>query len=95
MNKLQNYIAGNWVTGEGEGQTLFNAVTGEAIAAASSKGLDFKAMLEYGRKVGNPALRKMTFHQRGEYAQSPGASPSETPGHLLQDQLLYRRNESG
>ena len=65
MNKLQNYIAGNWVTGEGEGQTLFNAVTGEAIAAASSKGLDFKAMLEYGRKVGNSSLRKMTFHQRG------------------------------
>ncbi|MEI9909522.1 MAG: phenylacetic acid degradation bifunctional protein PaaZ [Bacteroidota bacterium] len=25
----------------------------------------FKSILEYGRSVGNPALRKMTFHQRG------------------------------
>ncbi len=65
MNKLQNYCAGNWVSGEEEGQTLYNAVTGEAIAMASSRGLDFKGMLEYGRSVGNPALRKMTFHQRG------------------------------
>lgn len=65
MNKLQNYIAGKWITGDGEGQLLFNAVTGEPIAAASTKGLDFAAMVEYGKKIGNPALRKMTFHERG------------------------------
>lgn len=63
--KLENYITGNWITGDGEGQALFNAVTGETVAAASTKGLDFKGILEYGRKVGNPALRKMTFHERG------------------------------
>ena len=65
MNKMGNYIAGQWVQGTGAGQVLFNAVTGEPIGAASSNGLDFKAMLQYGRKVGNPALRKMTFHDRG------------------------------
>lgn len=65
MNTLQNYTNGEWVNGDGDGQILFNAVTGEPVAAASSKGIDFKAMLEYGRTVGNPALRKMTFHQRG------------------------------
>ncbi|MBP6430239.1 MAG: phenylacetic acid degradation bifunctional protein PaaZ [Ferruginibacter sp.] len=65
MNKLGNYITGNWITGDGDGQTLYNAVTGEAIAAASTKGLDFKSIIDYGRNVGNPALRKMTFHQRG------------------------------
>ncbi len=65
MTKLENYSTGHWITGDGEGQTLYNAVTGEAIAAATSKGLDFKSMLDYGRMVGNPALRKMTFHQRG------------------------------
>jgi len=63
--KLGNYITGNWITGDGEGQPLFNAVTGEQVATASTKGLDFKAILEYARTVGNPALRKMTFHQRG------------------------------
>lgn len=65
MNKLQNYITGKWITGDGDGQTLYNAVTGEAIAAASTKGLDFKSIVEYGRKTGNPALRKMTFRERG------------------------------
>jgi oxepin-CoA hydrolase/3-oxo-5,6-dehydrosuberyl-CoA semialdehyde dehydrogenase len=65
MYKLENYITGNWITGDGEGQILYNAVTGEAISAATSKGLDFKSILEYGRTVGNPALRKMTFYERG------------------------------
>ncbi|HKC35536.1 MAG TPA: aldehyde dehydrogenase family protein, partial [Chitinophagaceae bacterium] len=65
MTKLENYISGKWVTGDGDGQPLFNAVTGNPIAAATTKGLDFKAIVEYGRTVGNPALRKMTFYQRG------------------------------
>ncbi|HJU45678.1 MAG TPA: phenylacetic acid degradation bifunctional protein PaaZ [Chitinophagaceae bacterium] len=65
MGKLENYVTGRWIAGDGEGQTLYNAVTGEPLATATTKGLDFAAMLEYGRKVGNPALRKMTFHERG------------------------------
>lgn len=65
MNKLENYITGKWITGDGDGQVLHNAVTGEEIALATTKGFDFSSILEYGRKVGNPALRKMTFHQRG------------------------------
>jgi len=63
--KLENYVTGKWITGDGDGQPLFNAVTGEMIASATTKGLDFKAMTEYARSVGNPNLRKMTFHQRG------------------------------
>jgi oxepin-CoA hydrolase/3-oxo-5,6-dehydrosuberyl-CoA semialdehyde dehydrogenase len=65
MQKLGNYIKGKWVEGDGEGQTLFNAVTGEPVGAATSRGLDLEAMTRYARSVGNPALRKMTFHQRG------------------------------
>lgn len=65
MNKLGNYITGNWITGDGDGQLLYNAVSGEAIAAATTKGIDFAAITNYARTVGNPALRKMTFHQRG------------------------------
>lgn len=65
MHKLGNYISGNWITGDGNGQTLYNAVTGDAIAVTSTKGLDFKAILEYGRATGSPALRNMTFQQRG------------------------------
>lgn len=63
--KLANYITGKWITGDGEGQALHNAVTGEMIGSASSKGLDFKAMTDYARTIGNPNLRKLTFHERG------------------------------
>lgn len=65
MAKLENFILGRWITGDGEGQPLFNAVTGEQIATASTKGIDFKDILQYARAIGNPALRKMTFHERG------------------------------
>jgi oxepin-CoA hydrolase/3-oxo-5,6-dehydrosuberyl-CoA semialdehyde dehydrogenase len=66
MTILENYSLGNWVKGDGAGKPLWDAVTGELITTASSKGLDFAAMLDYGRKVGSPKLRKMTFHERGQ-----------------------------
>ena len=65
MQKLQNYAAGKWVEGSGKATTLYNSITGEAIYEADSTGLDFSIMLDYARKVGGPALRKMTFHERG------------------------------
>lgn len=63
--KIQNYVMGEWVDGEGEGMPLYNAITGEQFATCSSEGLDYKAMTEYARKTGGPALRKMTFQERG------------------------------
>ena len=65
MNKLENYITGKWITGDGEGQQLYNAVNGDEIFSASTKGLDYAAITNYARSTGNPALRKMTFHERG------------------------------
>jgi oxepin-CoA hydrolase/3-oxo-5,6-dehydrosuberyl-CoA semialdehyde dehydrogenase len=65
MNKLNNYAYGQWITGDGNGQELYNAITGDAIATVTSKGLDFAKMCEYARNVGGPKLRKLTFQQRG------------------------------
>src|ERR1035437_7487804 len=64
MSKLKNYVQGTWVEGEGTGIAWINAVSGEKIGEATSKGLDFKGMLEYARRTGGPVLRKMTFHER-------------------------------
>ncbi|MBZ0205907.1 MAG: phenylacetic acid degradation bifunctional protein PaaZ [Flavobacteriales bacterium] len=63
--QLHNYIAGQWVAGTGKQAALTDASTGELIATTSSGGLDFAAMLKYGREVGGPPLRKMTFPERG------------------------------
>ncbi|MFT6186263.1 MAG: oxepin-CoA hydrolase/3-oxo-5,6-dehydrosuberyl-CoA semialdehyde dehydrogenase [Cryomorphaceae bacterium] len=63
--RLENYVLGKWTPGDGEGKQLYNAINGTEVAIADSSGLDFGDILHYGRKVGNPALRKMTFQQRG------------------------------
>jgi oxepin-CoA hydrolase/3-oxo-5,6-dehydrosuberyl-CoA semialdehyde dehydrogenase len=65
MNKLGNFVQGKWIEGDGDGQLLYNAVDGTPVAAASTKGLDFAAVLQYAREKGNTALRKMTFQERG------------------------------
>ena len=61
----QNYALGEWITGDGKGTPLYNAITGEEIGKASSKGLDFNQMMVHARTVGGLALRKMTFQERG------------------------------
>jgi oxepin-CoA hydrolase/3-oxo-5,6-dehydrosuberyl-CoA semialdehyde dehydrogenase len=66
MNLLGNYINGSWLQSEADGTPLFNAVTGDTIAIATRQQLDFDSILRYGRKIGGPSLRKMTFQQRGE-----------------------------
>jgi len=63
--RLENYVLGKWTPGDGEGKMLYNAINGSEVAVADSTGLDFGDILQYGRKVGNPALRKMTFQERG------------------------------
>ena len=70
MVALENYILGSWIKGDGDGQALYNAVTGEQIAKTSTKGLDFASILDYARTKGNPALRKMSFHERGVMLRS-------------------------
>ena len=64
MQKLHNYILGKQITGDGDGQILYNAVTGNAIATASTQGINFEEVLQYARNNSN-TLRKMTFHERG------------------------------
>jgi len=65
MMKIQNYVTGSWITGDGEELMAENAITGEAFASLSSAGLDYESILNYARNTGGPALRKMTFQERG------------------------------
>ncbi|NRA10811.1 MAG: phenylacetic acid degradation bifunctional protein PaaZ [Crocinitomicaceae bacterium] len=65
MQRYQSYVQGQWVDGEGVETNLYNAITGDLIGETSSAGLDYHAILEYGRSIGGPKLRKMTFQERG------------------------------
>lgn len=66
MNKIENFVLGNWVAGDDEGQPLYNAVNGKIIGSATTKGLDFSSILQYARQKGNASLRRMTFQERGK-----------------------------
>jgi oxepin-CoA hydrolase / 3-oxo-5,6-dehydrosuberyl-CoA semialdehyde dehydrogenase len=61
---LRSYVAGSWFTPTDDGVPLHDAVTGAEITRISSAGIDMAGALEYGRRVGSPALRELTFHQR-------------------------------
>lgn len=62
--KLLNYARDRWYGADGGLVPVESAVTGEVIAVTGSGGLDFAAMLDHARKVGGPALRRLTFHER-------------------------------
>ncbi|TQV66732.1 phenylacetic acid degradation bifunctional protein PaaZ [Exilibacterium tricleocarpae] len=82
--KVQSYVAGQWVEGAGQGVQLVNAVNGEPIAEAGSRGIDFKAVLDYARDTGGPALRALTFHERAARLKALGKLL------LAQKEELYR-----
>ncbi len=63
--KQPNYIQGKWVKHKKDGLLQIDAIDGSIISSCSSDEVDFKAVLKYGRETGGPALRKMTFHERG------------------------------
>jgi len=65
MQTYQNYILGQWVSGQGVETEQFHAITGEKIGEVSSAGIDFSEVLNYGRAIGGNPLRKMTFQERG------------------------------
>lgn len=65
MQVYQNYVLGKWQNGEGIETHLFHAITGKEIGSVSSAGIDYSAVLDYGRIHGGRALRKMTFQERG------------------------------
>src|SRR6185503_19725276 len=65
MQELRSYVGGRWIAGSGAQQTLLNPTTEEPLAQASSEGVDLKAALDYARSKGGPALRALSFAERG------------------------------
>ncbi|MBB3764067.1 phenylacetic acid degradation bifunctional protein PaaZ [Sphingomicrobium lutaoense] len=75
--ELMNYARGEWVCGAGDLRPIPSAIDGSEVARTGSDGLDFKAMLDHARKVGGPALRAMTFHERAWMLKSLGLAIME------------------
>jgi oxepin-CoA hydrolase/3-oxo-5,6-dehydrosuberyl-CoA semialdehyde dehydrogenase len=66
METLQSYVSGEWFAGTGKLATLVNPTTEAPLAQTSTEGLDFGRAVAFARTEGGPALRALTFAQRGE-----------------------------
>ena len=71
MAVVRSYIEGRWYAPDA-GAPVYDAATGEPVAEVSSAGVDFAAALAYSRRLGGPALRALTFHERAELAKAAG-----------------------
>lgn len=72
MRQLESFTVGDWQHGSDEGKPFHDARNGAQIGTISSAGVDFAAAVRHGREVGGPALRQLTFHQRGALAKELG-----------------------
>ncbi len=84
MISLQSYVRGQWVAGSGDTKTLHDPSTEAVLGDVRQGGIDFAAALEHARKVGGPALRALTFPQRGELLKAISAKLHEHRDELIE-----------
>ncbi|MEW6124563.1 MAG: phenylacetic acid degradation bifunctional protein PaaZ [Pseudomonadota bacterium] len=63
---LESYALDRWFAPTEGFVDIPSAIDGQVVARASTKGLDFAAMVRHAREVGGPTLRALTFHQRAD-----------------------------
>lgn len=83
MIELKSHLGGNWVQGSGKATVLVNPATEEPLATAGTEGVDFAAARAYARDVGGPALRALTFRERGALLKAMSRAL-----HAKRDELL-------
>lgn len=88
MITLESFLRGEWVRGRGAGATLVNPTTGEPVATTSTEGFDFGAALAHARDVGGPALRAMTFAERGAVLKALSKAIHEHRDALIDASIL-------
>lgn len=66
MIRLASYLCDTWHEGQGALRPLVDPSTEAELAATATEGLDLGAALAHARQQGGPALRAMSFQQRGE-----------------------------
>jgi 3,4-dehydroadipyl-CoA semialdehyde dehydrogenase len=82
MIELESYAYGTWVKGQGKPAVLVNPSTGEAVATASTEGLDFARVMAFARQAG-ARLRDKTFRERGDMLRAMSRSI-----HAHRDELI-------
>ncbi|MFT5462472.1 MAG: 3,4-dehydroadipyl-CoA semialdehyde dehydrogenase, partial [Planctomycetota bacterium] len=84
MQTLSSYVLGSWKEASGDLSTLVNPTNEEAIATCGTDGIDMQAVLRYGREIGGPALRALTFAERGGLLKSLSKAIHEQREELIE-----------
>lgn len=84
MKTLTSYLSGRWQAADRDFQILVDPSTEEPLARASSTGADFAGALDWARATGGPALRELTFAQRGEILKALSKKLREHRDELLE-----------
>ena len=61
---VASFAAGEWIAPDAGAREVESAITGRVIARAGQDRLDTQSILDHARRVGGPALRRLTFHDR-------------------------------
>ncbi|MFK7984501.1 MAG: 3,4-dehydroadipyl-CoA semialdehyde dehydrogenase [Sandaracinaceae bacterium] len=88
MITLKSYLRGEWVEGQGDKATLVNPTTGEAVAEAGTGGIDFGPAVALARTEGGPALRAMTFAERGAMLKALSKAIHAARESLIEESIL-------
>jgi 3,4-dehydroadipyl-CoA semialdehyde dehydrogenase len=84
MISLQSYVQGRWVAGSGDPKTLHDPATEAVLGDVRPGGVDFAGVLAHARDVGGPALRALTFPQRGELLKALAVKLHEHRDELIE-----------
>ena len=92
MIRLSSYVQDQWAEGTGDTAVLVNPSTEQPVAETTTGGIDMAAALAHARNIGGPALRAMTFAQRGELLKQMANALHEYREELLD---IAEKNNGG
>jgi 3,4-dehydroadipyl-CoA semialdehyde dehydrogenase len=81
--RLQSFVCDSWVSGTGDTAILVNPSTEAPVAETTTGGIDMAATLTHARTVGGPALRSMSFAERGDLLKRLAAALHEHREELI------------
>lgn len=68
--KLASFAEDRWLDGTADNGEVRSAVTGEVVARLTNATPDFAGMAAFARRVGGPALRRLTFQDRARLVKA-------------------------
>jgi len=95
MIALKSYVEGGWVEGAGPAQPLVNPATEEVLATVADGGSSRGGAVAFAREKGGPALRAMTFADRGAMLKAMADALSAHRNELLDLAMASGGNTRG